>query len=414
MDGQPKITKKDDLPAIEEEDLPNESSNIEDRKSLNKEVFLNDQKIIELIWRYLRIDDKFNCTLVCKRFNRIISLMDCFCLSYSPSLLRVIPKLSRDYKNAIFMGMQCSNLKVHERAMLKHLGKSLINLKIYELSTNREELCALLREVPLLESLSLNMTLETEPCLEELSMKDVPKLLHLKFLKISMSDENLNGALTIFDSAPIIESLSLFHVYLRLNELNHFLRGHKSYLRCLTLRYCGLCSDHNYKNSIFTPNDFKIFDELHQLRELYLLYFGCPTLRILNSKCINWLTDLVVVYRYEHNKRMNTFYVNYLLLKEIDEVQLSEYDASKGPIVVKSQSPISDEVSKTYYHVHHCAFDSTISKYDHLDCVEMPLSNKELHWIDVFGEHLCLYIQVREDAKEFRDLKEKIQCVEYD
>lgn len=44
----------------------------------------------------------------------------------------------------------------------------------------------------------------------------------------------------------------------------------------------------------------------------------------------------------------------------------------------------------------------------------MPLTNKELHWIDLFGDHLSLYIQVREDEKDFRNLADEITCVEYD
>lgn len=82
------------------------STMIEDNTTIYDEAFPNDHKIMKFIWKYLPTEEKLNCTVVCKRFNQIISEMDCFRLVvYSPY---IIPKLSRQYKTVIF---QCYKSK---------------------------------------------------------------------------------------------------------------------------------------------------------------------------------------------------------------------------------------------------------------------------------------------------------------
>ncbi|CAO1407377.1 unnamed protein product [Diamesa tonsa] len=127
---------------------------IVDQTTIYLEVIPNDQKIMELIWSYLTIDDKFNCTLVCKRFNNIVSEMECFRLIVNlPSMVRVIPRLSRSYKTVIFQRYQCTELKPLMRQMLEHLSHSVIDVRFYGCKFNLMTLCEFLRELPLLESL---------------------------------------------------------------------------------------------------------------------------------------------------------------------------------------------------------------------------------------------------------------------
>ncbi|CAO1397458.1 unnamed protein product [Diamesa hyperborea] len=188
----------------------NDSSRVDqkivDQTTIYLEVIPNDQKIMELIWSYLTIDDKFNCTLVCKRFNNIISEMECFRLIVNlPSMVRVIPRLSRSYKTVIFQRYQCTDLKPLMRQMLEHLSHSVIDVRFYGCKFNLMTLCDFLRELPLLESLVIDMTLTMNKDVE-LSVEDIPKLLKLKDFKIKVNADKLDEALVITSSALNIET----------------------------------------------------------------------------------------------------------------------------------------------------------------------------------------------------------------
>ncbi|CAO1440768.1 unnamed protein product [Diamesa tonsa] len=389
-----------------------DSPNIENQNAFNFEVFPNDQKIIELICVYLSQHDKLTCMLVCKRFYKIIFSMDdllYFDASNNP-IRNEFPKLFRSYKQAELKNIQYFSLNPLEKIRMKHLSKSLINLTINNLSIEMKELCALLQVFPKLESLCLDIDDMKNKL--QLSSEDIPKLLHLKSIKLATLG-NLNDALAIFDSAPNVESLSLVELDLRIDEFNYFLKKHKNHLKSLTLNFCLFFSDLKYSKIMLNiPMDFRIFDDLHQLREVYLICAGPVELQLLRSKCINWLTDLVLVYNSMGKEEANSFYLKYLKIKEIDEVQLSEYDASKGPITINSKSLISPKCRTLFYHIHHCASEYNPLTYDHNKCLEIPLTNKELTWIDNLGENMSLYIQVRENLKEFKDIKEKLECLD--
>lgn len=53
LSGQSTTFNEDDLPAIKGEVILDDSPSIEDQNALNIEVFPNDQKIVELIWKHL-------------------------------------------------------------------------------------------------------------------------------------------------------------------------------------------------------------------------------------------------------------------------------------------------------------------------------------------------------------------------
>lgn len=222
-DGQPRNIKNNDLIIIENQEH-------------EKEVFLNDKRIFKIIWKYLDITDKFNCTMVCKRFNSIISGLDFFRLIVtSPSMTQVVPSLSRyiNYKTVIFRRYQCKSLKPPIRRMLKHLSRTVIDLTLHHCQLDLMTLCDLLIELPLLESIVLQVVQEMENNVE-LSLEDLPKLMHIKSLTIDLLRNKMNGALDIF-GASIIESLTLFRVKVRMTELSSFLDQHKNSLKSLTL-----------------------------------------------------------------------------------------------------------------------------------------------------------------------------------
>lgn len=107
---------------------------IKDEKN-SKEVIViaNDQKIIENIWKYLNREDKINCTMVCKRFNKIVSDMNCFHLVVRlPTRFRIIPRLSRQYETVTFQRYKCNKLQPLMHQMLKHLGQTVTELSFYD------------------------------------------------------------------------------------------------------------------------------------------------------------------------------------------------------------------------------------------------------------------------------------------
>lgn len=146
--------------------------NDKDKDDLLKEINSNDfttneeqedvtkEETLEFVWKYLSINDKFNCTLICKRFNSFISKMDYFSLRLSLKTRSIdekhIPTLSRNYKTVFIENYEFYSLKPRMINMLKFLSGSLTSLTVHRSNTNPMILCSMLNELPLLESLTLH------------------------------------------------------------------------------------------------------------------------------------------------------------------------------------------------------------------------------------------------------------------
>ena len=115
---------------------------------------------------------------------------------------------------------------------------------------------------------------------------------------------------------------------------------------------------------------------------------------ILDTKCIHWLTDFEVFYLCYEKQIIYSFIAKYFLSKGVDELQLSEYEASKEPIR-SSNSKL--------YHIHHCSLKN--STYCHNSCVSLPLTKLDPNWIKDINLSSSLSIRVREDENEFKNIK---------
>ncbi|CAO1308194.1 unnamed protein product [Diamesa hyperborea] len=100
---------------------------------INEEVVKEEvikEEILQFVWKYLDIDEKFNCTLVCKRFNKFINEMDVFSLyldeRWSDKI--ALPIFNRRYRTLCIkdhkFGIKCL-------PMFKQLGPSLTNFALY-------------------------------------------------------------------------------------------------------------------------------------------------------------------------------------------------------------------------------------------------------------------------------------------
>ncbi|CAO1398299.1 unnamed protein product [Diamesa tonsa] len=293
------------------------TAKIEDQKI---EVFAKDKKIFKLIWNYLSTEDKLKCTRVCKRFNDIISEMDVFRLRvYFRSMVHIIPKLTRKYTTVTFQNYQCYKLHPLMHQMLKQLGHSVIDLRFNNCKFNLMTLYAFLCEFPLLESLELNMTLIMKDGVE-LAVENIPKLWQLRDFKIKVNSNLLNETLDIMDSSSSIESLSLVDVTLDFNVFNDYLRKFESSLQSLSLTKCIInkvinISDLNtlklYSIKQIPPQDYNIFDCMKNLRFIHLIEVNTDLLNILDTKCMNWVTELEVIYTTKGEQNMGGFYLSY-------------------------------------------------------------------------------------------------------
>ena len=210
-----------------------------------KEVLPNDQQILQLIWKYLSHEDKLNCTIVCKRFNQIVSEMDCFSLNvFFKTMFRWIPELSRNYKTVTFTRYSCESLGPVMRQMLQQLSCTLTHLKFIDCELDLMTLNEFLQEFPLLESLDLQMTLKMDKMVE-ITFENVKKPFQLNDLKIDINNDKLNELLVFFDSAKNIKQLSLFNAILNINELRDYLKKHQtltslSFTKCIFWYVLGL------------------------------------------------------------------------------------------------------------------------------------------------------------------------------
>ena len=359
----------------------------------NKEDVMKEETL-EFIWKYLSCDDKFNCTLVCKRFNNFICTMNCYWLNNFWTS-KPIPILSRDYQKVYIYDYDFNYLDQKMVKFLKHLGRSVTNLKLSHIKVDLMTFIEIFHEFPLLESLELN-EIHIED--DELYLDDLPAFLHLRSLKMDRDqDRKMKRVLPIFGSALKIKTLSLAFG-MKLSELNDVLYQHRNSLEFLRLR-CVNTS---------TELDFSSFDHLHQLRKLRLSYGSHLIQNASTFKCIHWITDLVVKYEARDKDKVHFFLQNYFKLKEINEDQLSKYDASKkpkDPITTNTKCPITGHMITTYYHIHHCD-----ENRNHKNCRPIPLK-QELNSINLLLRHLkfnpirfhyyFLSIKVRENAENF-------------
>lgn len=293
-----------------------------------REVIPKDKEILQLIWKYLSHEDKMNCTLVCKRFNYIISEMNYLRINANlNAAFRYIPKLSRNYSSVRFENYKCDNLKPLMSQMLDHFQKSSMHFTLDDCQFEMTTLLEVLYKFPLLESLHLNLILKMTNDLE-ISWETRPKLVHLKVLTLKINDDKLKEILEMLSAALNLESISLYDVKFKIE----YLKAYKS-LNSLSLQKC-IMEPPFYKSNLRTLDfessvnvssvDYKKFDCLHNLRKLILNEVNNEMLEILKSNCIQRLTDFsVVFYKYQFDP-MNIFWNEFFnrdILKENIEIK---------------------------------------------------------------------------------------------
>ncbi|CAO1308170.1 unnamed protein product [Diamesa hyperborea] len=219
IDKQSRKNQKKDLPTIKErndqqEVLPNQLPTIEDKNEL----------ILKWIWKYLNIMDKFNCTLVCKRFNKFIIEMDYFCLHLHKSwpLFKMLPTFKRSYKTLLIKDHYFENFSPTLQRMLQQLSGSLISITLHRVATDVITFRDILDELPLLESFEL---FEIQFQGFKASFVGTPKFGRLRNLKINVRRPSLvtwfsnsataNALLDIFSYAPKVTTLSIQNYKMR-------------------------------------------------------------------------------------------------------------------------------------------------------------------------------------------------------
>ena len=364
----------------------------------NDSTAIQRELILEHFWKYLSINDKKNLTLVNKRINNIISAIDGFSLKivFFFGERSFVPILTRDYKTVKVWYCHFSYLDSSLLKMFEHLSKSVKQLKLDNIKTNIGTLMEFLCSLPLLETLDLNIL----NLRDKGSLENLPKFLNLRHLNISSSFSNFNKVIDIFACASNIQSLSLYRMDIKMNALNNFCKRNKNSLNSLTIVRCELIPDS------IQSNDLSIFDSLPKLRTLYLEFTNELTLSILTSKSFYWLTNIQLIYNSGEIEKFDSFLQNYFKQKEINELQLLEYEAKKykEPIITKTKCPNSENMITTFYHVHHCY---SKFEYNHKTCDRISLTNSELgnkiNRISKVNGSL-LQIQVRENKEDIQNV----------
>lgn len=291
-----------------------------------KEVFPNDKKVMELIWKHLNLQDKKNCSLVCRRFNTIISENNYFKITKKlTSKYQIIPKLSRKYSTAHFEDYHCNKLKPLMNQMIDHFEHSLKNFTLNNCQFEMMTLNKILHKLPLLESLQLNLTLKTNKEVE-LPVGGEPKLVHLEKLIIKVNNEMLEEMLVMLSSALNIKSISLFDAKFGIDMIDYLAQYRK--LTSLSLTKCIMekpsfrynLSDLDFDSSVKLPSvNYHSFDCLENLCKLKLINVNNELLRILKSNCVQKITDCKIVYSYEQDFDVKYFFQNLISDKELYE-----------------------------------------------------------------------------------------------
>lgn len=402
IDKQSRKIQKKDLPTIKErndqqEVLPNKLLTIEDKNEL----------ILNRIWKYLKIRDKFNCTLVCKRFNKFIIEMDYFCLHLDQNwpLFKTLPTFKRSYKTLLIKEHYFENFSPTLQRMLQQLSGSVIRITLHRVATDVITFRDILDELPLLESIEL---FEIQFQGFKASFVGTPKFGRLRNLKINVRRASLvtwfsnsataNALLDIFSYAPKVTSLSMYGINVEVKRFNKFLVQFIDKLESLSIINCCI----KYNNS----DDYNIFDCFLHLRSLSLYCSDEMLFKVLTSHILYSLTDLDVFFKSKEREKVCSFLQNYFLVKEIELNQLLEYDSqeTKEPIVTYTECPYTDDLIVKYYHFHNCTYK--FNTYYHSKCETIPLTNLRSNLMTNKNKFAFFSIQVREDVIGFKPLKD--------
>lgn len=334
-----------------------DSAVIEEKKTLYTEVIPRNQIILKLIWTYLRIEDKINCTMVCKGFNNIISDMNCFrlCVDLSTKF-RVIPRLSRNYETVIFKNYECNILKEPMKKMLKQLNRRVEKTIFDDCKFDMMALNGFLSELTMLKSLELNMLLTIDDNIE-IDFDDLPQLFQLKDLTINVNGDKMEEILEMFSSASNIQSLclSLFDATIKHKVLD-YMKRYKRILKSLRFTKCivdkaenlvNLNSLHLYSTKKLPSKDYRSFDDLQNLRVLHLSEVDFDLLDILDTKCISFLNELKIVYSIHQNDKVNIFFCNYMCRIGINQIEQRVLKNS-STIVGQNQRPVMHYKEQTF------------------------------------------------------------------
>ena len=135
----------------------------DDISSIQKKVFPNDEKLIKTIWKFLELEDKLNCRLVCKRFNEIITGKNFLGTNvYFPSKVEFIPKLTSNHERVIIQNLQCYSLGPEICQIFEQFKDSLIYLKLVFCTFDLMTFYELLRKLSVIESMELRNYFENE------------------------------------------------------------------------------------------------------------------------------------------------------------------------------------------------------------------------------------------------------------
>lgn len=359
------------------------SAVIEEKKILYTEVIPNDQIIMKLIWTYLNIEDKINCTLVCKRFNNIISDMNCFRLSVDlSSKFLVFPRLSRDYETVIFKNYECKNLKEPKKKMLKQLNRCVEKTIFSDCKFDMMALNGFLSELSMLKSLELNMLLTIDDNIE-IDFDDLPQLFQLEDLTINVNGDKTEEILNMFSCASNIQSLclSLFNANIKHNVL-YYMKRYKKMLKSLSFTRCIVDKAENLLNlntlhldsiKILQPKHYRSFDDLQNLRVLHLSKVDIDLLKILDTNCISCLTELKVDYSHFQRDLVNHLFAKYMYKIGFDKV---EYQTSKKSCILNNMHKPDFSTMKQQITYEKTKENNYPSVY-----VEYFVENKDKNWV---------------------------------
>ena len=273
-----------------------------------KEVFPDDEKFMQRIWKYLNLEDRLNCRLVCKRFNEIISGPKFLGQNvYFPSTVEKIPKLTTNHETVIIEGLNCNLLDVEVRQKLKQFNNSLIHLELLHCTFYLTTLYQILSELPLLESLKFHHRVTMNTSIE-LTNYDLKNLLNFEEIKMEIVDDLNNDILDNTKNALNIKIVLFFdYTTVNMNDFNDSMdyksRKDLNFMNCLinkeseTFFYLRL---HLNSNTHIFPIDSKSFDCLKELNNLKnnlkLNVTNDEIEKILKFKCIDGLSGLTVDY----------------------------------------------------------------------------------------------------------------------
>ena len=250
-------------------------------------------------------EDEFNCLQL--TFEPLL-------LEFSSSVL-IIPTLTHKYQTVIIDGYKTESLDLEVRQMLRQLGLNLIDLKFFDCEFDLITLCDILRELPLLQSLELNLKLIKRTNII-LNADKLPKLVDLKDIKLEINDEMVKNILNITKNTNI-EFLTLFDATFNINEFIYYLKQYKK-LTSLSLTNCIVNNASQVMSRLKTLHlnnkgklptiDYTNFDCLKQLHTLQLNEVNDELLKVLKSKCIDGLQELTINYTTEQNKNVIRMY----------------------------------------------------------------------------------------------------------